>query len=90
MIITVTVSEFRDNLSKYIDLLRKKGNEVEIKDGRKGNTLLTLVKKKKKRFDWDEHIKFLEDFKPIFTDVDVEKIKELRKRSRRRIKKYNW
>lgn len=56
---TVTVSEFRDNLSKYLDLLVRKRKTIELVDGRKGKIVANLVHKKKKEFDWDEYITFV-------------------------------
>lgn len=60
MTITVTVSEFRDNLAKYLDLLVGKKAEVELVDGRKGKVVANLINRKKKKFDWDEYIAFVE------------------------------
>lgn len=61
MATTVTVSEFRENLSKYIDLVNEKGKEVIIVDGRKGKVLGKFVKEKKKKvFDWDNYVRFVE------------------------------
>ena len=60
MATTVTVSKFRENLSKYIDLVNEKGKRVDIIDGRKGKVMATLTRKKKKEFDWDKYIKFVE------------------------------
>ncbi|KKQ75265.1 MAG: hypothetical protein US96_C0014G0023 [Candidatus Woesebacteria bacterium GW2011_GWB1_38_5b] len=89
----VSYSEFRENLSKYFSLLKKKGSEIVIKDARNGKELIRLVatEKKKIEFDWDEHIKFVESIGgKLFTDEDVKAIKELRKRSKERAKRLNW
>lgn len=90
MATTVTVSKFRENLSKYIDLVNEKGKRVDIVDGRKGKVMATLTRKKKKEFDWDAYMKFLKNFKPFWTKADDRKIMELRRRSRERLKRLNW
>ena len=91
MTTVVTYSEFRDNLSKYINVLKKKGSEVVLKDGRNGREVIRLKKADKKdKFDWDEHTNWIKNFKPIFTDRDVKQIKEVRRKSRERTKKLDW
>lgn len=90
MATTVTVSKFRENLSKYIDLVNEKGKRVDIVDGRKGKVMATLTRKKKKEFDWDAYMKFLKNFKPVFTDKDVEDIKKAREATNKRMKELNW
>ena len=88
--LTVTVSEFRNNLADYLELIRQK-KRVSITDGRRGKVLVTLKKEKKVEFDWDEHMKFIESIGgKLFTDKDVEAIKDLRRRSRQRAKRLNW
>ena len=88
--LTVTVSEFRNNLADYLELIRK-NKRVSITDGRRGKVLVTLKKEKKVEFDWDEHMKFIESIGgKLFTDKDVEAIKDLRRRSRQRAKRLNW
>ena len=57
MTTTVTVSEFRNNLSKYLDLLVKKNSKVKLIDGRKGNVKLTLTNVVEDEFDWNKHLK---------------------------------
>ncbi|OGM13168.1 hypothetical protein A2V80_01075 [Candidatus Woesebacteria bacterium RBG_16_39_8b] len=93
MTTTVTVSKFRENLSKYIDLVNEKGKVVDIVDGRKGKVLATLTKKKKKEFDWDAYMKFVEslgrsgllaskkdeEMRKRLRNATNEKMKELRK-----------
>lgn len=88
---TVTVSEFRNKLSNYLDLLIK-GEIISITDGRKGKKLLTIkkTKKKKKEFDWDEYMKFLDNFEPFLTDKDVSDMKRFRKATNKRLKENNW
>lgn len=89
MTTTVTVSKFRENLSKYLDLVNEKGKEVEIIDGRKGKVMATLSRKKKKEFDWDEYMKFVESLGGsglLASKKDVEARKKLRKATDRRLK----
>lgn len=91
MTTTVTVSEFRENLSKYIDLLWSGKNVVEVVDGRKGKVLAKVTKPKKKEFDWDSYMKFVESIRgKLFTAGDVKDIEKMRKVSRERFKKLNW
>ena len=90
MTTTVTVSKFRENLSKYIDLVNEKGRDVEIVDGRKGKVIAALVRRKKKEFNWDEHMKFMENFNPFWTEEDTKHLRKLRKADRERLKKLNW
>ncbi len=59
MTTTVTVSEFRNNLSKYLDLLVKRGIRVKLIDGRKGEVKATLANIKEDEFDREEWIKFV-------------------------------
>lgn len=86
----VTVSEFRENLSKYIDLVQEKKRKVDIVDGRKGKILATLIKKKKKEFDWDKHMEFLKNFKPFWTEEDTKHLKKLRRNDKEKLRKLNW
>jgi hypothetical protein len=55
MITTATVSEFRENLSKFLDLL-KDGHSVELTDGRTKKALLRIKSVKEGYIDWDKHI----------------------------------
>jgi len=82
MTTTVTVSKFRENLSKYIDLVNEKGKKVDIVDGRKGKVMATLSKRKKKEFDWDAYMKFVESLGGsglLASKKDEEMRKRLRK-----------
>ena len=92
MTTTVTVSEFRENLSKYIDLVQEKKRKVDIVDGRKGKVLATLVKKKKKEFDWDGYMKFVRSLKgsKLFTDEDVKDMRDAREATNKRLKNLDW
>jgi len=86
MTTTVTVSKFRENLSKYIDLVNEKGKRVDIVDGRKGKVMATLTKKKKKEFDWDAYMKFVESLGGSGLFVSDEKDRRrLRKATNRRL-----
>lgn len=87
--ITVTFGNFRDNLSDYFELM-KNGNRVSIKDGRKDENIITLFAKEEEKFDWDEHMKWMKSFKPIFTNRDVAEIKKARNATNKRLKKLNW
>lgn len=92
MATTVTVSKFRENLSKYIDLVNEKGKRVDIVDGRKGKVMATLSKKKKKEFDWDKYMKFVRSLKgsKLFTDEDVRSMRKAREATNKRLKSLNW
>jgi hypothetical protein len=75
---TVTVSEFRDNLSYYLDLLKKKV-AISVTDGRKGMVLVNLVHRDEPGFDWDAHMKWIKNMKPFLTDGDLKDMKKFRK-----------
>lgn len=64
MTTTVSYSEFRKNLSKYINLLSKEGNTLALEDARTGKKLITLGRiNDNADFDWDEYMKLLEKVK---------------------------
>jgi len=90
MNIVVSISDFRNNLSDYIDLIRGGDKSVEVVDEKKDKVVGLFVAKKEEEFDWDEHMEFLKNFKPVFTEKDVEDIKRLRKADRKRLKNLNW
>lgn len=90
MTTVVSYSEFRKNMAAYLDLVREEGHVVKIKDAKRGKIIAEVKAPSEAQFDWDAHMKFMENFKPVFTDKDVEQIKELRRKDRERIKKSNW
>ena len=81
---TVTVSEFRDNLSYYLDLLKKKV-AISVTDGRKGIVLVNLVHKDEPEFDWDKHMKWIKNMKPFLTDKDLKDMKRFREDINKRL-----
>lgn len=89
MTTVVSYSDFRNNLSEYLGLLNA-GHQVVIKDAKKGKVIASLVTKKEKPFNWDEQIKWARNMKPIFTSEDVERIKQLRGRSKKRLAGLDW
>ena len=92
MTTTVTVSEFRNNLSKYLDILSKKDAKVELVDGRKKKPILRIIKDTEPDFDWDEYMQFVKSMKgsKIFTDKDVRGMKKVREATNKRLKNLNW
>jgi antitoxin (DNA-binding transcriptional repressor) of toxin-antitoxin stability system len=56
MNLTVSVSDFRDNLTDYLSLLQQ-GKKVIVKDARKDKPLVELTSVKPEQFDWDNYIK---------------------------------
>jgi len=56
MNISVSVSDFRDHLTDYLELLQA-GRKVVIKDARKDNPLVELTASKPAAFDWDNYLK---------------------------------
>lgn len=56
MNLTVSVSDFRDHLSDYLELLQA-GEKVVIKDARKDKPIVELTSSKPKEFDWDLYMK---------------------------------
>lgn len=86
----VSYSDFRRNLSDYIDFVNKKEGVVKIRDEKRGKIIAQLITPKKEEFDWDSYMKFLDGFEPIFTDNDIEKIKRQRGMGLERRKRLNW
>lgn len=89
MTTVVSFTDFRENLSKYLDFIAS-GNKVEINDTKKDKKLVTLVAEKEDKFDWEAYMKFIKNFKPVFTDKDLADYEERRKMSRLRMKRNNW
>lgn len=56
MNVTVLVSNFRDHLTDYLELLQA-GRNVVITDARKGKSIIELTSSKPSGFDWDAYIK---------------------------------
>lgn len=79
MTYTVTVSEFRQNLSHYLELLRNKA-KVSVTDGRKGKVLVELVGDKTEEFDWDSYLKKIEGLRgsSLIRDTDMKNMKKFR------------
>lgn len=64
MTITVSISQFRQNISDYL-LLARAGNTVVLKDEKKGEEIAQLVGKKK--FDPDAFGRSLKSASGVFT-----------------------
>lgn len=77
MLQTVTFTDFRKNLPKYFEKLKKNEN-IKVTDGRSGKEIITLEAKKSEEFDWDEHIKKLKNMKPFLTDKGVKSMQKFR------------
>ena len=77
MTTAVSVTDFRDNFSDYLDLLIR-GYKVEVNDAKKGKKLVTLVAEKEEEFDWDAHLKWIRNLKPFLTEGDVKDMKKFR------------
>ncbi len=56
MNIAVSVSDFRDHLTDYLELLQA-GRKVVIKDARKDKPLVELTAARPAAFDWDNYLK---------------------------------
>ena len=56
MNVTVSVSDFRDNLTDYLELLWR-GKRVVIKDARKDAPIVELTASEPTGFNWDNYIK---------------------------------
>ncbi len=54
---TIIFSEFRDNLTNYLNLMKEKGEKLIIKDGRTGKTIIKIKNSDSADFDWEKHIK---------------------------------
>ena len=59
MNVVVSISDFRNNLSDYIDLIREGDKSVEVVDKKKDMVVGLFVAKKEKEFNWDEYMKFI-------------------------------
>jgi hypothetical protein len=59
MNVVVSISDFRNNLSDYIDLIGKGDREVLVKDKKKDEVVGVFSIPKKEKFNWDEYIKFV-------------------------------
>lgn len=59
MNVVVSISDFRNNLSDYIDLIGRGDKEVLVKDEKKDEVVGVFSVPKKEEFDWDEYIKFV-------------------------------
>ncbi len=85
----VSITDFRNNLTNYIDLALA-GKNVTVRDEKKGVDLVKITKADQEDFNWDEHLKWMENFKPILKEVDVKDYEKRRKKTKMRLKKYNW
>lgn len=85
----VSVSDFRKNMPDYFDLAMA-GKTVTVNDEKRGVNLVKIIKADEHEFDWDEYMKFIENFEPVFTDEDVKSISTQRKKSRNRMKRVDW
>ena len=56
---TVSVSDFRKNISKFSDMANA-GKPVTVNDEKRGIPMFKIVKADEDNFDWDEYIKFVE------------------------------
>lgn len=91
MNVIVSISDFRNNLSDYIDLIRDGRKSVEVKDEKKDRVVGVFTAKKEEKFNWDEYMKFVKSVGgKLFTDEDVKDIERARKATNRRFKKLNW
>ena len=87
MTTTVTVSEFREKLSDYLELLMKKGEKVEIVDGRSKKIVVKLVGDMESEPDWDEYIKEVKKLGgKLLTNDDAEDMRRFRKSFDKRFK----
>lgn len=59
MNVVVSISDFRNNLSDYIDLVGKGDKDVLVKDEKKDRVVGVFSIPKEDEFDWDEYIKFV-------------------------------
>jgi len=59
MNIVVSISDFRNNLSDYIDLIGAGEKDILVKDEKKNKVVGVFFVPKKEEFDWDEYVKFV-------------------------------
>ena len=73
-------SEFRENLTDYLALMKDKGEKLIIKDGRSGKIIANLKNSDSLDFDWEDQINDVKKFagKGYFTN-DKKDRKKFRK-----------
>lgn len=82
---TVSVSEFRKNLSDYLEKV-KEGEEIVVRDEREREDLAELRPPEEK--NWDEIMKAVEKAYGMWADIPEDEWKEFEKR-RERMRR-NW
>ncbi|MEK7168507.1 MAG: hypothetical protein AAB778_00670 [Patescibacteria group bacterium] len=74
---TVSFTDFRKNMINYADMANS-GKSVTVNDERRGIPLFKIVKADEDNFDWDEYMKWIDNFKPFLTDNGVKSMKRFR------------
>lgn len=77
---TVSVTDFRDNLSVYLRLVKYKGESVRIVDEKIGEIMGELNPPEKEE-GWDEYIKYVKSMFGAFRDLPNDKNRERIKKS---------
>lgn len=85
----ISVSDFRNNLTNYLELLQT-GNKVVIKNAKKDKTVVELMSSAPPEFDWDA---YLEKVKKMagsnFLAGDEQDWKKLRRNFTKRLVKFS-
>lgn len=63
MNVIVSISDFRNNLSDYIDLIGRGDKEVLVKDEKKDEVVGVFSVPKKEEFNWDKYMIFVMSLK---------------------------
>lgn len=67
-----SITDFRDNLSAYLRLVKYKGETVRIVDEKIGELMAELNPPKKEE-SWDEYMRFVKSMYGIFKDLPEDK-----------------
>ncbi len=78
---TVSVTEFRNNLSEYLKLAKYKGESINIFDEKSKKTVARLTPPEKED-GWDEYMELLESSYGMLPKIEDKGRKALRKADR--------
>ena len=74
---SVSYTDFRKNISKFSDMVNM-GKTVTVNDEKRGISLFKIVKADEDNFNWDEYMKWMENFTPFLTDKGVKSMERFR------------
>lgn len=74
----VSITDFRNNLTNYIDLALS-GKNVTVRDEKKGVDLVKIIKADEELFDWNEYLNWINNFKPFLSGKGIASMKKFRR-----------